>query len=478
MAVRNAWVAAPLCASVLSIPWTTQAAALTKGHAGFTTLRVTIGTSAAMSVPALVQGTQTDIALWDLMQALNQLGFSASWSKGQFSISAPVSVPVDETPGPSEKGGAVVVMDGQVVERVPTVIATPPGATSAEVFLPVANAEEILARLGIQATMNGNQLGLDASAVPQPLPNGEVAVWNVLAALASDLGLPTASAGSSPYADLLTASPAWGVTQAAIRAGWYQPPAPTSSGAFQPITWGETAQILWNALGISTQDAAYQPGGSPTAWASAIGLIPENWDPASDMTAQELDTLASNLHECLQGDVETAANTWRLWYPPADEYQATFLSGGGQPLFASTADAQAAISSTYQFFDQLVVTRSGQTWMLTLPTAPSGYGFASVSAIGPVSYQTKPGGAWMSAPSLDTRDLSIPAHGRLVVKIPPDGLMVTWNQMMPSLGGTVALGALEVSPGASGPSVERVNIVSPNLPPAIVSSVASLHLQP
>ncbi|MDI9260214.1 hypothetical protein [Alicyclobacillus sendaiensis] len=478
MVVRKAWFAAPLCAGALCLPWPVQAAASSsKGHTTFSTIRVSVGTSAPMSVPTLVQGNQTYIALWDLMQVLNPLGFTASWSKGQLTIAAPVSVPVNEAPGPAGAGGAEVVIDGQEVERVPTAIATPPGAPSPEVFLPLTNAEEILARLGIQAALNGNELDLNASAVPQPLPNNEVAVWNVLSAFAADLGLPASSAGSSGYTDLSAASPAWGVVEAAIRAGWYQPPSPTSSGAFQPITWGEAAQILWNALGISAQDAAYQPGGSPVQWASAIGLVPENWDPASDMTAQELDTLASNLHECLQGDVETAANTWRLWYPPADEYQATFASGGGQPLFASTADAQAAISATYQFFNQLVVSLSGKRWFLTLPAVPSGYGFATISALGGLSYQTKPGGAWVSAPSVDTRDLPALKQGRLVVTIPPEGLIITWNQMMPSLGGTVALGALEVSPGPSGPRVQRLNIAAPNLPPPITSPVASLHAQ-
>ncbi|WP_367305627.1 hypothetical protein [Alicyclobacillus acidocaldarius] len=123
------------------------------------------------------------------------------------------------------------------------------------------------------------------------------------------------------------------------------------------------------------------------------------------------------------------------------------------------------------------MTQSGQRWFLTLPSAPSGYGFATISALGGLSYQTKPGGAWISAPSVDTRDVSVPKQGRLAVTIPPEGLIITWNQMMPSLGGTVALGALDVSPGPSGPSVQRVNIASPNLPPPITSPVASLHVQ-
>ncbi|SIT05004.1 hypothetical protein [Alicyclobacillus vulcanalis] len=476
MAVRRAWLLAPLCASSLVVPASVQAG-LAQGHGSFSTVRVSVGTSSSLSVPALIQGNETYIPLWDLMQVLHQLGFTATWAKGQFSVSAPPSVPMDEAPGPAGKGGALVVLDGQVVEQVPTVIATPPGAATPEVFLPLTNAEEILGRLGIQASATGNQVNLDASAVPQALPNQQVAVWNVLAAVASDLGVSTAPAGPSPYADLPTASPAWGAVEAAIRLGWYSPLSASSSGAFQPITWAQTASILWNALGISQQDAAYQPGGSPTAWASALGLVPENWDPASYMTAQELDTLASNLHECLQGDVETGANTWRLWYPPADEVEATLQSGGGQSLFTSTADAQAAISSAYQFFNQLVVTRVGQGYVVTVPSVPEGYGFATFSALGGVAYQTTPGGPWTVVPVLDTRDVSIPAKGRLSVKVPAQGITITWNQMMPSLGGTVAMGALQVSPGPSGPSVERLNIVTPNLPPVLPSSVTSTQPQ-
>ena len=376
---------------------------------------------------------------------------------------------MDTSPGPQGKGGAEVSLDGTPVERIPSTVATPPGGSSPETFIPISNAIEVLARLGISATLTGNTLNLDTSALPAPLPGDEVAVWNVIAAIASDVGLSPDSAGSSPYADLETQSPAWGVMQAAIRAGWYQPSSSTVSGAFQPITWSQAAQILWSALGISAQDAAYQPGGLPTAWASAIGLVPGNWNPSSDMTAQELDTLASNLHDCLQGYVETSPTAWRIWYPPANEYEATLQSGGGQPLFASVSDAEAAIAATYEFFNQLQVVRRGSEWLLIVPPVSDGFGFACVTAMGGVAYQTHVGKAWTTAASVDTRDVRVPASGQLVVKIPPSGLTITWNQMMPSLGGTVALGALYVQAGSSGLTVERVNVNSPNLPPAITS---------
>lgn len=470
MEVRKAWLGASALLAALSAPSVALAQiAGTVSHRSFSSLRLSVGDTALGGIPTVTQDGQTDVAVWNLMQVLNQLGFTASWSNGVLSISAPVSVPVDTSPGPQDKGGAEVILDGTAIEHIPSTVATPPGASGPEAFIPISIAIELLARLGIAATVNGNTLNLDTSALPTPLPGNEVAVWNVIAALASDLGLSPAPAGSSPYADLKAQSPAWGMVQAAIRAGWYQPPSPSESGAFQPITWAQAAQLVWSALGISAQDAAYQPGGSPTAWASAIGLVPDNWNPSSDMTAQELGILVSNLHDCLQGYVATSPTAWRIWYPPADEYEATLQSGGGQPLFASASDAEAAMQATYQFFNQLQVVRRSGEWLLVVPPVSQGFGFACVTSTGGVTYQTSARKTWISAASLDTRDVRVPASGQLMVKIPPSGLVITWNQMMPSLGGTVALGAIDVQTGSSGLTVDRMNVDSPNLPPPITT---------
>lgn len=470
MEVRKISLAAAALAAALSAPCAVLAQARSSGsHPAFSSLRVSVGDTSLGGIPTVIEGGQTDVAVWNLMQVLNQLGFSASWSNGVLTIAGPVSVPVNTTPGPQVKGGAQVVLDGTPIERIPSAVATPPGASSPEAFIPIANAVDLFARLGIAATLNGNSLILDTSALPAPLPGDEIAVWNVVSALATDLGLSPAPSGASPYSDLSARSPAWGIMQAAIRAGWYQPPSSSMSGAFQPITWAEAAQLLWNALGISEQDAAYQPGGSPTAWASAIGLVPDNWNPSSDMTAQELGVLASNLHDCLQGYVETSPTAWRIWYPPADEYEATLQAGSGQTLFASASDAQAAILATYQFFNQLQVVRRNSQWLLVMPSVPQGFGFANVTSPGGVKYQVGGGKTWISASSLDTRDVRASASEPIAIQIPPGGIVITWNQMMPALGGTVALGALDVQAGSSGLAVERVNVLTPNLPSPITS---------
>ncbi|GMA57643.1 hypothetical protein GCM10025858_21460 [Alicyclobacillus sacchari] len=212
---------------------------------------------------------------------------------------------------------------------------------------------------------------------------------------------------------------------------------------------------------MNASDAAYQPG---VRYSVGVGcwIDAASWQSTNFLTPQELATLVSNLHNTLQGFVETAKNTWQICYPIADEAVASFTgdSRGGQPFFSSDASIQSAVEQTYQFFDSLRVVKQGNQYVLVVPTPPTGTGFGYITTFGNVTYEISGQSKWTNTFALDTRNLQWPKGHTLWVQIPSSGLTVTWNLMLPQLSGTVVLGEIQLSASTQGPQVQRININS------------------
>ncbi|EJY56556.1 hypothetical protein URH17368_0521 [Alicyclobacillus hesperidum URH17-3-68] len=400
--------------------------------------------------------------LWYVMNVLQQLGFLNTWKQGVWNVTVPMSIPADTSPDTESAGNAAIALNGAVVQRLQGIAATDPASGKLTMFFPVANIEQLMARLGIVATWDGTTLSLDTSALPTPLAADQIGIWNLLVAVDQAFGVAPDTSGTSPYADLSTNSPAWGYVHASIEKGIYQPISSNQAGVFAPLTVAMADQVLWNAYGISSDDAAYQPGGSPVAWASAVGLVPSPWKSTDFLTPQELATVVSNVHNNLKGFVETGKSSWQICYPIGDEATASFAgdSRNGQPFFPSNASVQSAVGQTYQFFDSLQVVKQGHSYVLVVPNPPTGTGFCYITTFGNVTYEISGQSKWTNAFVLDTRDVQWAKGHTLLVLIPSSGLTITWNQMLPLFSGTVVLGELQLSAGAQGLQVQRMNINS------------------
>lgn len=123
------------------------------------------------SSPAtLVHDNTTYMPIWYLMQALKKLGVSSQWNGNKWTITTPSSMQnPDLSKLPVGTGSSSIYVDGKLVKRVNDVSVTDPSSTKATTYMPIWYLTEILNRLGVGATWNGQSLSLMTSAYSSKL---------------------------------------------------------------------------------------------------------------------------------------------------------------------------------------------------------------------------------------------------------------------------------------------------------------------
>lgn len=409
------------------------------------------------------QGSTMYMPIWYVMNVLQSVGIQSTWSNNVWNLTVPQSFTVDLSNIQVGSGTISLQINGTLVHQVNGIAAVDPSSGKETTFVPIWYMQQLLQRVGVTSTWDGTTWTLDASSLPPVLPSNEVETWQLISAINQALDIQPDPSGTSSYTDLPTTDAEWGNVHAAIEKGYYQPASTTLSGAYEPLNVEAADQMLWNAYGLnSTTDAPYEPGGTPEAWATEVGLNPPNLQETDFMTPQEFSVMLSNLDGHQNGFVETGSGTYQICYPIADEAIATFSgdTANGKSFFSSNDAIQAAIDSTYQFFDNLKLTNQSGAWTLSVPSLAGTDNFSYITSIGNVSYQLPGQTAWQSTASFDSRVVSIPTGHVATVQVPANGLIISVNEMLPNLSGTVALGELSISVGPDGPVVQRINVNS------------------
>ncbi|WP_067625234.1 hypothetical protein [Alicyclobacillus acidiphilus] len=408
------------------------------------------------------EGQTMYMPIWYVMNVLQSVGVQSTWSNNVWNLVVPKSFTVDLSNIDVGSGAISLQINGTLVHKVNGIAAVDPASGKSTTFIPIWYIQQLLQRVGVKSQWDGTTWTLDASSLPPVLPSNEVETWQLISDINQAFGISPDPSGPSPYTDLPATDAEWGDVHAAIEKGIYQPPSATLSGAYDPLSVQTADQMLWNAYGMTTADAVYQPGEEPYQWATDVGLNPPNLQETDFVTPQEFSEMVSNLGSHQQGFVETGSGTYQICYPIADEAVATFDGDtrNKQSFFSSNDAIQAAIDATYQFFNNLQLTNQSGQWTLSVPSLSGEDMFSYITGIGNVSYQAPGQTGWQSAASFDSRVVNIPSGKSAVVQVPADGLIISVNEMLPQLSGTVVLGELSISIGPNGPVVQRINVNS------------------
>lgn len=405
--------------------------------------------------------------IWYVMNTLQSLGIQSTWKNNVWNLTVPTTFAVDLTNLKVGTGVISLEINGTLTHQVNGIAAVDPSSGKETTFIPIWYTQQLLQRLGITSTWDGTTWGLtvgypDGHPVTPPptLPSNEVATWQLLAAVDKSFSITPDPKGPSPYDDIASTDPNWAVVHAAIEKGIYQATSSTESGAYTPLTVTEADTVLWNAYGMTTQTAPFQPGGTPTAWATIVGLNPPGVQPTDLLTPQEFSQLLSNLANNQTGYVANGSNSFQLMYPIEDEAAATFNgdSLNGQAFFNSSSAVQNAIDTTYQFYNSLQLHNVNGTWVLSMPSLAGTGFFSYTTTFGNVTYQLPGASSWQTGTTLDTSLLTLAPSDVIQVQVPDSGLTISLNEMLPSLAGTVALGELEVSMNQNVPVVQRIDV--------------------
>lgn len=460
-ALRSAGIGMAACLSLLpmlgAIP---QASAATK-HKMVKTAIVLNGKTATQPY-GFVSGNTMYMPIWYVMNTLQQLGITSTWKNQIWNMKVPSSFSVDTSDIQVGKGAIQLEINGKLMHKVNGIVATDPATGKATTFVPIWYTQQLLKRVGISSPWDGKTWTLEppTTVKPQPpLPANEVAKWQVAKDILTAFGLSPDTSGTSGYDDISATSTEWGVVHEAIEKSILTPDSTTHSGAYEAADVQTVDTMLWHAYGI--QNADYQPGGAPFAWANAVGLNPQGVQATDLLTPQELSQMVSNLADNKRGYHALGDNQYQISYPIEDEATATFNgdSINGQPFFTSNQEVQDAILQTYQFYDAIQVTDENGMLTLTMPSLGGTEWFSYSTALGDIQYQLPGDSTWQTADVLDSRELGAAANTSLQIKVPDDsGLTISVNEMLPQIGGTVSLGDLEVSPNANGLQVQRIDV--------------------
>lgn len=404
--------------------------------------------------------------IWYVMNALQSLGIKSTWKNNVWNMTVPSTFKVDTSKIQVGKGQISLEINGKLMHKVDGIAADDPTTGKPTMFIPIWYTQQLLQRVGISSPWDGTTWKLQVGSPdghpvtpPPKLPSNEVATWQFLASVEKAFKVAPDKSGTSPYTDIASTDANFGVVQAAIQKKWLQPSSKTHSGAYDALTVQSADQILWNAFGIT--DASFQPGQSPFAWANLTGLNPRNVQSSDFVSPQEFTQMVSNLANNTRGFVKTGSGVYQIDYPIEDESAATFAgdSSSGQPFYTSTQDVQNAIVNAYQFYNQIQVQNQGGNWTLTLPSLSGTPWFSYTTTLGSVSYQLPGDANWQTTGTLDSRELTLSDTDHIRVKlIEGTPVTVSVNQLLPSLGGTVPLGDLQIEVDSNGLVVQRINV--------------------
>ena len=259
----------------------------------------------------------------------------------------------------------------------------------------------------------------------------------------------------------------WAYISAALQDGFISPDSQTHFGANDAVTLNMVDNMYWTWLNMG--HVSYQPGQSVTGWAQSIGLNPSGVANTSPLTSAEVTQVLGNLEALTHGFAKTSDGTatlWRIYYPPQDEYNATFsqLTVSGNPVYSQSSASQV-IDKVYQFFNSITVTPSGDNLVISMPSTVNTPYFAYAGTSGDIHYNlfNGDGASWVSAPVFDGRNIvaaDLPANvTQVLLRVPKtSGVTLSFNEQIPSLGGSVTLGEIEISWTSSGVVVKRLSL--------------------
>ncbi|MFB5190817.1 hypothetical protein [Alicyclobacillus fastidiosus] len=460
----NALAVATAAGITLAPLWTSVAHAATGTAYDYDMLKKTIVLNGkTVSQPYGFAYNQTMyMPIWYVETSLEELGITSTWKNNVWNLKVPSSMAVDTSNIQVGTGHIQLEINGKLMHKVDGIAAVDPASGKPTTFIPIWYTQQLLARLGITSPWNGTTWTLTVPTTVTPpavLPADEVPTWKLLQAVETSFGISATASGASTYDDIASSDAHFATVATAIRDHVFTPPSTTHSSAYEAVSVDTADQVLWNAFGIT--DAAFQPGGSPFAWANAVGLNPSGVQSTDLLTPQELTEIASNLANQKAGFEKMGSGSYQIDYPIRDEAVATFAgdSTGGQPFFTSNQAVQTAILNTYQFFDNIQVTDENGAWALTMPGLAATSWFSYTTTLGQVSYELPGDSTWSSTNVLDSRDLSLSGDETVKVLIPQSSsITISINQMLPDLGGTVALGELQVGVTNGALSVERIDV--------------------
>lgn len=412
----------------------------------------------------------TYMPIWYVMHTLQSLGIQSTWKNNVWNLTVPSTFQVDASNIKVGTGSIQLEINGTLMHKVNGITAVDPASGHATTFIPIWYIQQILRRIGISSPWDGTTWTLQVSypdghpiTPPPTLPANEIATWQLMAAVDKAFSIAPDTKGPSPYDDIGSTDANWGAVHAAIDKGIYQPVSSTESGAYAPLTVTEADTMFWNAYGLTTHTAPFQPGASPVPWATAVGLNPTGVQPTDLLTPQEFAQMVSNLADIQRGYHQSGTGIYQIVYPVADEAAATFAgdssSTTGQAFFNSTKAVQTAIDGTYQFYDGIQLINVNGQWALTMPSLFGTGLYSYTTTLGNINYELPGQSRWQMVTTLDSRELNLSAATTSIqVQIPANGLVISVGEMLPQFGGTVELGELKISIGANGPIVQRINV--------------------
>lgn len=390
---------------------------------------------------------------------LEKIGFKPTWDGKNWRLTTPSSVHPDLSKLNPGKSSMHIYINGTLVQTVEGIYEKDPSSGVLTTYMPIWYVQQVLQRAGVISTWDGKKWGMTLkpptpTPVPTPvppvyppLPANEVGKDTFLEAFMTTLGIQPDASGTSPYDDVATTDAAWGYIHAAIQNNLIQADSSTHFGVTDAVTMGMVDGLYWNAKGIV--NAAYEPGGSPYAWGSDIGLNVSGQAETQPIAPSDVPTIQNNLTNLQRGYYQDGSSTYHIVYPVADEYNS---------VFSSSYDAQQAITQAYSFFNQTTVQTQGDSFVVSLPSALNTQWFVFATTTDDIQYSLNNGVSWVSTPAFDTRDLagqSASTGHILVIAAASSGVAISYNELMPSVRGTITLGEVVLSQGAGGLVVER-----------------------
>ncbi len=483
------------------------AATLPSGPSMFKTEIDVQGTVSSRPFAFAKNGT-TYMPIWYVMQALDKLNVKTDWNGQDWKMTLPSGVQIDISKINPGTGSVHMYLNNTLVQKVNSIVAKDPSSQQNTTFLPIWYVMHTLELAKVVSGWNGKTWTLTQAStsigsgngtsstaggtgsstgtgtgstdggtgsvtptppsivvVPQPpLPVNEVAKYQYLSGLLPLMGISPDSTGDSPFDDIASTDPNWGYVHAAIENNLLTPLSSTHSGAYAAMTLSEADQIYWNALGMG--NASYEPGGDPYDWANIIGLNPAGESGTSYISPSDEQAMFAQIQNFTRDYVQNGS-TYHIVYPPEDEYSATFAGdvdgATGQPYFSSSADIQQAITKTYQFFDQTTFSISGSDIIITIPSTVNTNWFSYAATAGQIEYSIDGGATYKSTDVFDSRDLAgqggIPST--ILLKVDTENpVSLSFNQLLPSIGGTVSLGEMTITVNNGMISVVRNNLNS------------------
>lgn len=359
--------------------------------------------------------------IWYVMQILKNLGIQQTWNGVNWNLELPPNVAPKinlqaVSPGIGEKH---IYVNGVLYENVHGIAYPDPYSGVMTEYMPIWYVMHILQSIGFNSTWTGYVWNvtppnsLSQTTTTSQLPT--VTKLSFLEQFESQLGIVPNYSGTDTFTDVSDNTPAFAAVNAALVDHLVTPDSSTYFGANDPVSTAEVAQWYWNYKDIG--HAEYEPGETPTAWASYIGLTTNVGDVSAINTVQATQLL-QNIQALQQGYRTLGTGNYQIVYPVADEYDAVFKGETTAP----PSGYQSTIIGTYRMLDDLTVQVSNGEMTVQVPGLPdtSNWAFGSWLYSGDsLNYSLDNGSTWMSTSRYDSNNDSMGG-----TSTPPDTILL------------------------------------------------------